>query len=423
MIFHQKILPKPLRSLALVALFRYALPAVAAPDPRGVRDALANAEEQHRQAYVTSKFADAITAARGGLALAERAGTLPDQIQFVRHLAYDNWLMGDNDSALDYSQRLLDYAERLKDNRIRSQGNRYLSQIYETMQDNARALSHAKLALQFAQLAGDEEVRIYALTAVGESEACAHHYDAALRAFEECHTYWQKHSRPWNAINSLTNLADVAEARGDLPAALKSYEEIVPARIASKDPSGQVRAVAAMANILRRLGRNDEALARLTATRSLAEMTGGHRILVEYYESLAQAQEAAHDFPAALASARLAATEREALTSERARLRATELEARLELLQKQEAIAQLRTTVAVNEAHLRAAVANLAQARSFRIAVIDGTVAIIVVSLATWIALRYRARTKRLQAAVSKAVQASSPKNDFPPEVTGPCAD
>jgi tetratricopeptide (TPR) repeat protein len=384
------------------------------PDPLGVRAALAAAEKQHADTYAASKFAEAIVASRAGLGLADRSGTLADQVQFIRHLAYDYWLMGDNDSAIEYSQRLLDCAELLGDNRLRAQSHRYLSQVYETMDDDARARSHADSALRFAQLAGDEDVRIYALTSVGLSEARARHYDAALRAFEESRTYWEKQRRPWNAVNSLVNLADVIAARGDLPAALQRYEEILAARVQNNDRSGQVRAVAAIANLLRRLGRADEALPRLVAARSLAEAIGSHRVLAEFYNSLAQVHEARGDFAAALATERLAANERNQLASDRARLRSSELEARLELLQKQEAINQLRSAVAVNEARLRTTAADLAQVRSFRIAVIDGVAAFAVIVAAAYLVWRYRARSKRLHAAVAKALQAA-PLGELPP--------
>lgn len=403
--------------LALRVAFAADAPAV--PDPLGVRAALDRFEKEHRDTYTASDFAGAIVASRNGLALAERAGTLADQIQFIRHLAYDNWLMGDNDSAIEYSQRLLDCAEMQDDNRIRAQANRYLSQIYDTMGDDLRSRTHAENALRLAKLAGDEDVRIYALTVVGQSEARAHHYDAALKAFEESYAYWKKQVRPWNAVNSLVNIADIADARGDLAGALKRYEEILAARIQNNDRSGQVHAVAKVASLLRRLGRTDEAAERLSAARSLAESIGGHRILSEYYAAMAQVQEARRDFSAALAMERQAASEREQLTGERARLRATELEARLELLQKQQAIDQLRTQVAVHEAQLRAAAADLAQVRSFRISIIDGVMALGASAVAAWVVWSYRARTKRLREAVARALPAEKTAAESPGSSTG----
>ncbi len=397
-----------------------AQPASAAPDPTEVRARLDAAEKRHRDTYAASNFADAIAASRAGLELADRSGTLLDQVQFVRHLAYDNWLMGDNDSALDYSQRLLEHADALNDNRVRAQSHRYLSQIYETMEDDLRSREHAERALHFAQLAGDEDVRIFALTSVGLSELRAHHYDAALRAFEESRAYWLKLNRPWNAVNSLVNIADLADARGDLTGALKLYEEVLTTRIANNDRSGQVRAVATIASLLRRLGRADEALPRLVAVRPLAESIGGHRILAAYYISLAQVHEARRDYATALATERLAAAEHEQLTSERARLRSSELEARLELLQKQQAIDQLRTTVAVHEARLRAAAADLAHVRSFRISIIDGVMALGAITFAAWVVMTYRARTKRLHAAVASALATSAPAEKSPPEMSVP---
>ena len=191
--------------------------------------------------------------------------------------------------------------------------------------------------------------------------------------------------------------------------ALKRYEEIYAARLANNDRSGQVRAIAAIANLLRRLGRADEALPRLAATRVLAESIGSHRVLAEYYDSLAHVQEARRDFAAALATERLLADEREKLGSERARLRATELEARLGLVQKQQAIDQLRSIIAVNEAKVRMVNADLAQVRAFNIAVLDGIIALVVIALAGWLVWRYRMRHRRLIDAVTAATGSRPP--------------
>lgn len=155
MIFRRKIFYPSLALFGLTAVVAWAQPAPSASEVAGARDALANAETAHRDAYAASKFAEAITASRGGLALAERAGTIQDKIQFIRHLAYDNWLMGDNESAFDYCQKLLECAEQVNDNRIRAQAHRYLTQIYETMGDDARARTHAEQSMHFAQLSGD----------------------------------------------------------------------------------------------------------------------------------------------------------------------------------------------------------------------------------------------------------------------------
>lgn len=81
---------------------------------------------------------------------------------------------------------------------------------------------------------------------------------------------------------------------------------------------------------------------------------------------------------------------------------------RLDLLEKQQAIDHLRTTVAVTEASLRANAGDLAKVRSFRLAVIDGVVAFGVIAFAGWVVMRYRARTVRLQRAVSQALKTTS---------------
>ena len=346
-------------------------PVLPPQEAAATRQTLDTAEKQHRDAYQATKFADAIAAARGGLALADQAGTLADQLQFVRHLAYDYWLMGDNDSAIEYCQRVLEAADRLNDDRTRSQAHRYLSQIYGTLGDDRRAREHADTALRFAQLAHDDDVRIYALTEVGSAEARAKHYDAALKIFEECHAYWEKQKRPWNAVNSLVNIADVAEARGDLAGALKRNEEILAARVKSNDLSGQARTAVNLSGLLLRLRRPDEAFARLTTIRPLAESIGSHRILSEFYSSLSLAQEARKDI-AAVATERLAAAEREELVSERARLRAEELEARLQISQKQAAIEQLIRTLSRRQSEIQLLETERVDAQTLRRALFGG---------------------------------------------------
>ncbi len=373
-------------------------PVVPAADAAAIRQTLETAEKQHRDAYQASKFSEAIAAARGGLALADQAGTLADQLQFTRHLAYDYYLMGDNDSALDYCQRVLEAADRLNDDRVRSQGHRYLSQIYGTLGDDRRARAHAETALRFAKLSGDDDVRIYALTEVGLAEARARNYDAAIRLFEQCHNYWDAHKRPWNAANSLVNIAEVTEARGDLAGAWKRQEEILAARIKSNDLSGQARTVITIASLLQRLGRTDEALARLTAVRALVESVGSHRILASFYETLAQVQEARKEFSGAVVTERLAAAEREALAGERARLRAEDLEAKLESAQKQAYIQQLVRTMSRREAQIQLLETERADNATMRRALFAGlgfSALLVVIIVAMYFQLR---RSRRLLA-------------------------
>lgn len=419
-----------LAAFAALVLIAPALRAQAAASPlarvtdaAGVHDALANAETTHRSAYQAAKYDDALRAARDGFALAEKFGTLADQIQFLRHLAYDNWLVGDNESAIDYSQRLLDAADLQNSDLVRAQAHRYLSQVYETLNDDARSRTHAEQSLHFAVLAEDPLVRIQALNAVGLSQARAGNYEAATHAFEEGRAYYEKQGNRLAASNSLANLADLADVRGDLPRALQLYEEILATRTAIKDARGQVRAVSAIASLLRRLGRSAEALARLTAIRAQAEAIGGHRLLTEFYTDLAQVQETLGDFAAALRTERLAATEREQLVSERARLRASELETRLELAQKEQAIEHLRSVVATHDALMRSTAADLAQVRSFQIAVVDGIVVVAVIAVAGLLVWRYRVRSRRLHTAVKKALESYPPFEKPPSEPPSPsCA-
>lgn len=364
-------------------------------DADALHATLDSAEKQHRAAYNAANFPAAIVAARGGLALAEHAGTLLEQVQFLGHLAYDYWLMGDNDSALEYTQRVLDAAEQLNDHRVRSRGHRYLSIIYETLADRERSRCHAEEALRFAELADDGHLRILALNSVALNQVKAGQLNAAERGFEESRMYWENNNSRWNAANALANIADIADIRGDLTQALKLYDEIYATRVDVNDRRGQVRAVCSIASLLRRLDRPDEALARMNAARELAESVGGKRILAEFYGVLAQVHEARHDFAAALKMERVAVAEREQLATERAHSRAIEVDARLELAQKQRLIEKMRTAAAVRESALRIAEADLARMRSLRFALIDGLLLLAVAVVGGALMLRYRITVQR----------------------------
>ncbi len=336
-----------LLSSSLVALAVFITVGRAANSPTfnsALRAALDTAEANHKAAYANADFPAAIAFSRGGLEQAQQGGSLTDQVPFIRHLAYDYWLMGDTGLAFDYSQRLLEFAGILNDERLHSQGHRYLSIIYDTMGDTANSRVHAEQALRHARRTTDERIYTFALQALAVCQVKQGELDAAERSFETNRLYWQKMNDRWNAANSLANIADIADARGDLARALQLYEEIYATRVTVKDRRGQVRALSAIASLLRRLHQPDEALARLEIARPLAETIGGHRILTEYFKTLAQVQEDRGDFAAALAAERVAQAEHEELAGQRARLHAADIEARLELMRKQQTVSRLQRT-------------------------------------------------------------------------------
>ncbi len=396
---------RPLLFSGITALAAFAAVGRAATTPTfnsALRTALDTAEANHKTAYANADFPAAIAFSRGGLEQAQQSGTITDQVPFIRHLAYDYWLMGDTGLAFDYSQRLLEFAGILNDMRLHSQGHRYLSITYETMGDTVNSRRHAEEALRYANLANDERIRVFALQAVGVCQVKSGELEAAERAFETGRTYWLSKNDRWNAANSLANIADIADARGDLTRALQLYEEIYATRVAVQDRRGQVRASSAMASLLRRLRRPDEALARLQNVRPLADTIGGHRILTEYYKNLAQVQEARGDFAAALSAERVSQAEHEELAGQRARLHAADIEARLDLMRKQQTISRLQR--ANNELNA----ADPVDGRMYLvwIGLIDAFFLLIVAAGAISLVLHYRRHAERqVQSALRRAGQ------------------
>lgn len=387
--------------------------ASAAPSATSLDATLATVEARHREFYRASDYPAAIAAARDGLALAEASGTLHQQAPFLRHLAYDYWLMGDSELALDYAQRVIETGDTLADPVLRAQGHRYLSITYGAMGDQPRARAQAETALRLAEQADDANLLAFTRQDLAISQAQAGELPAARRAFEEVRAYWERQGNRWNANNTLANLADLAEREGDLPGALALYEKIYAVRVELNDRRGQVRALSALASLLLKLSRPDEALARLTTARPLAESIGGHRLLAEFHGIVALTQEARRDFGAALAAERLATTAREQLATERARARAADLSERLDLAQKQRAIDTLVREKVVQHADLRTQQAELAHGRSLRFALFDGLLLIAIVFATIVLLQRMRLRAERRILAETQAARESAEKADL----------
>jgi signal transduction histidine kinase len=327
-----------------------------------LRAELETAERHHRAHYIAANYVEAIAVARAGLARATSAGTLRDQVSFLRHLAYDHWIAGVSDVALDYAHRVVEAGESLDDPGIRSPGHRYLSIIHHNLGDFDRARTHALAAQAEARRTADPRLAVFALEALAACDLQAGDFAAAERGFAEVRAFWQQRDFAWNAANSLFDLARVSEARGAFTGALATYREVLAARISFNDRRGQVRASRAIAGVLRRLGRAAEAAAELERVEALALEIGGHQVLAEYHAERALVHEALGDFARALAAERLADTARDALAGERARVRSAEISARLDLVQKERAIAELKRDRTLHAAVTLAVVTALAVA-------------------------------------------------------------
>lgn len=324
------------------------------------------------EAFFTADYAASIKASRAGLARAEALGRVVDQQFFLRNLAYDHWLMGNLEAAIDYAQRLKLLAEQSDSPLVLSRAHRLLSEINDTLRDFPRAREHAERAVALAQGASARGVRMFGLACLGRCAMHAGDFRTARRHFTMVLQHWEK-SSPWNAANARRNLAELAEAGGDLRGALALYDQTSAELSAVGDRRGLARTYYMAASLLRRMGRVADSLARLDLARPLAESIGGHQVLAEFNEELSLGLEAKGDFSGALVAQRQAQRARDALRVAQATVRASDFDARQAIAAKQHAIETLNRqkteqaeALRVQQAELRARAAELERARVVR---------------------------------------------------------
>lgn len=365
-------------------------------------------EANHSKFYAEANYPLAVTAAMAGLARAEEIGNPTDQALFLRHLAYDHWLMGNSEPAIHYAQRLLDLAERQNSDANRSRAYRYLSQIYDTLGDGERARTNATASFAYADKAGDESLRVFAQQSIARCSLRARDFADARARLQKVYQYWQETGAQVNAANSLRDLADVDEAEGNTAAALAGYRRVIARLDALHDNRGLARALSRSAALLRKMGNTAEAMAQLERAQPLVTLIGGHTLQAEFQAELAATLEARGDFAGALAAERVAAHEREARADAQGQLRAADFEARRLLAQKQQALDRLAVEKNAQAADLRARDAELSRSHAVRIAIVGGSIAGALALGAIILAQRARLRAERRSLAESRTAQAAT---------------
>ncbi len=380
--------------------------------PAGYRAAIEAHNARYKELYANADFTNALAEARAGLALAEQAHQLQDEAEWLKATLYVSWLLGLSSPGLEYGQRLRALAEQFDDDRLRSYTHRLLGTILRQLDNRAKAREHMQLALTFAERAGDAHLRIAALNNLGNLALDDGDLATARKLHEEVLVYREKNNLRWDATGSLTNLADVAVKAGELPRALELYERALVMRTEFGDQRGQVRSLREVASVLRQLGRPAEALARAAEARVRAEKIGGHELLGAVYGELALVHESRGEFAEALSVERLAAREREALASERARLQAAELDARFELARKQRLIDSLDRDKQIQAAALHARDADLSRARWQRYGLL-GVLALGAIAVAAVVSRqRLKTRTEGLLLAEAQTARAIAEEAD-----------
>ncbi|WP_438483114.1 ATP-binding protein [Oleiharenicola lentus] len=321
--------------------------------PADYSKAIKASAARYAEFYTTSKLVDAIAEARNGLAIAEAAHRPRDEAEFLKAALYASWLMGESTAGFDYGQRLLAAADKFDDDRLRSIGHRVIGTIFYQLKNIQKQREHTELALKFAERANDQPLRVAAMNNLGNMYMAEGNLKRAREIHEEVLGYREANGYLWDAAGSLTNLGDVAERAGSLEEALKFQERGLAIRVDLDDRRGQVRSLAQVAGVLRKLGRTDEALVRIVDASSRAKSIGGNDLLNLVYTELALVHEAKKSYGEALAAERLAARGRDQFAGEQARIRASEFEKRMELEQKEKAIERLDRERALQAAELK----------------------------------------------------------------------
>jgi signal transduction histidine kinase len=389
----------PLRFLGLISLALVAGSSARGADFEGSfpsTDEMINARERDRtRFYAEASYEKAIVASLQGYARAVELGSTEHQMLFLRHLTYDNWMIGNTENALDHGLRLLRLADNVGSVANRSRANRYLSQIYQTVNDQVRAKKYARAALADAELADQPNLRAFARESIGLCAIDAGDFATARRELTAALVHWQATGGTTTAFVVRRELGDLAIAEGDLPGALSIYEEVFNLSAAGGNPLSIARVLNRIATLLRRMSRPAEALARLERARPLVTKVGGHPLRLEFFTELALTHEALGEFGPAFAAQRTATEARNALDGAQARVQAAEAESRQDLEFKQTAIDRLNVEKTTQAAELRADEAELHRTADVRTAIGVGALVAVAALGAMLASQRARLRAER----------------------------
>ncbi len=392
------VLLRHFRSVVFCALpLALAVPLHAAAEDLVSTDPLiVSAEADRTRYYRAASYEEAIDASLRGFARAVELGSRRDQVLFLRHLTFDNWLLGNLEFALSHGHELLELTEELDLPADRSRAHRYLSQINLSLDDVERSTSHARAALELADRLGDGSLIAFARQCLGLCALRSLDFPVARRELAAAFAHFRAANQPVNTLVVRREQGDLAIAEGDLAGALAIYNEVEALSHAANNPLSVARALHRMAPPLRRLGRPAEALERLERARPFVERVGGHSLRRDYFTELALTHEALGQPAAALAAERTAHAAREAMATAQARARAAEANSRRELAQKERTIARLNAERLTQEAELRARDAELRRHRTVRTALAIGAGVVALAAGVIVLALRSRLRARRL---------------------------
>jgi len=147
-----------------VALFRQALQCADALDDRQRAELLANLAYEF---YVTGKIDDAIDAHRRCLELWRQCGDEFHQARSLRWLSRLHWFLGKRDAAERYAEQALSASEALDDRREYAMACSNRAQLHMLGSESELAVEWASRAIDLAERLGDVETLAHALNNLG----------------------------------------------------------------------------------------------------------------------------------------------------------------------------------------------------------------------------------------------------------------
>lgn len=311
----------------------------------------------------------AVQHVRQAVAIVETLNDRPLLRRAVKECGHTCWALGDLPNALDLFQRALQLNEEDGDIGGQSDAEAGLGAVSSDLHDFARARPHQERALALAEKIGDgTRIALYASN-LGNACLAAGDYAQARQLYERALAIFVELDQRTNAADARADLARIDEAEGNLERAERTLRTLLPARRRLRGHVKVTATLVQLANVLRKQGKHEEALAFLKEASGYAtELAPPSKIAV--LDALVATHEARGDLPAALAALRERQQEAEKQSGEAAQKRAAEVREAFAAERREAEIAQLRTVqqarateLRAKEAELRAGQAELERAR------------------------------------------------------------
>lgn len=294
-----------------------------------------------------------LTAARDGLARAQKLQDLRLQVDFLYLLGRIHWNLTNYPQSLESHLEELRLSEQLGDASILARTHGGLGLTYHHYGRNEDALHHFQIGLRYAAEAGDDRIRASILNSLGNYHLGLRDFAQAAAIHGQALAIRESYGNRRAVADSLTNLGLVADAQGDVTRALDYLERALQTFEALRYRRYIANTHRRLALVLRKAGRVDEALAHLQTALPIADGLKSREVLADLYLEFALTHEARGELAAALAYERKLEAIREEMRSEQDRQKMAELRARYREEQHVLEIALLKREQELQQAEIR----------------------------------------------------------------------